>query len=302
MAWALQRLFYSLQTSDTPVSTQELTRSFGWDIRQSFEPQDVQEMSRKLMEKLEQRMKGTPVENAAPDLFAGKVKTYISCINVDYESSRTENFWDIQLNVANNRSLDAGFKEYIKVDKMEGDLQYYAGEQHKLQDARKGVIFERFPTVLNLHLKRYQYDSSRNAIVKVHNSFEFPEEFDASAYLSAGADKSEPWTYLLVGVIVHEGDIDKGFYYAFLRPTKHGPFYKFCDDRITRVTLKEAIQDNFGAKYTKEGIPAKKASAYMLVYIRKSRLDHVFADITKKDLPEHLGTNRPADFFNNHRC
>jgi ubiquitin carboxyl-terminal hydrolase 7 len=297
MAWGLQRLFYSLQTSDTPVSTQELTKSFGWGPREAFEPQDVQDMSRKLIERLEQRTKGTPVENALPDIFAGKMKTYISCINVDYETSRTEVFWDIQLSVANNRSLDDSFKDYIKVENMDGKLQYYAGDQHRLQDARKGVIFEMFPPVLHLHLKRYQYDISRNAMAKLHDYFEFPEEFDATPYLSAGADKSESWTYFLVGIIVHDGDIDKGRYYAFLRPAKHGPFYKFDNDRVTRATLKEAINDNFGGKARPpfaEGDSAKKFSAYMLVYIRKSRLDHVLADITKKDVP---GISvRTADF------
>jgi ubiquitin carboxyl-terminal hydrolase 7 len=291
LAWALQRLFYSLQTSDTPVSTQELTRSFGWSTRQLFEQQDVQEMSRKLIEQLERRMKGTSVEKVVPDLFTGKMRTYISCINVDYETSRTENFWDIQLDVDNNRSLDDSFKDIIKVENMDGELKYYAGEQHKLQDARKGVVFETFPPVLHLHLKRYRYDISRGVMVKLHDYFEFPEEFDAAPYLSAGADKSEPWTYLLFGVIVHDGDIHRGSYYAFLRPAKHGPFYKFSDDQVTRATLKEAIQENFGGKNTNEGSPANQASAYMLVYIRKSKLDDVLADVTKKDLPEHLGTD-----------
>jgi len=299
-AWALQRLFYSLQTSDTPVSTQELTKSFGWGPRQLFEQQDVQEMSRKLIEQLERRMKGTPVENAVPELFAGKMRTYISCINVDYETSRTEVFWDIQLDVDSNRSLDDGFKDIIKVENMDGELKYYAGEQHKLQDARKGVVFEIFPPVLHLHLKRYQYDISRGSMVKLHDYFEFPEEFDAAPYLSAGANKSEPWTYLLVGVIVHDGDIDKGSYYAFLRPAKHGPFYKFCDDQVTRATLKEATRENFGGKYTNEGNLANRASAYMLVYIRKSRLDHVLAGITKKDFSEHLGTDPPN--LKNNKC
>jgi ubiquitin carboxyl-terminal hydrolase 7 len=300
VAWALQRLFYSLQTSDTPVSTQELTRSFGWGTRQLFEQQDVQEMSRKLTEQLERRMKGTPVENAVPDLFSGKMRTYVSCINVDYETSLTEDFWDIQLNVANNRSLDDGFKDYIEVYNMVGELQFYAGEQHKLQDARKGVIFEKFPPVLHLHLKRFQYDITRGAMVKLNDYFEFPEEFDAAPYLYAGADKSEPWTYLLVGIIVHDGDINGGSYYAFLRPAKHGPFYKFSDDLVTRATLKETIQDNFGGNSMNGGYPANKASAYMLVYIRKSKLDHVLADITKKDLPEHLGTDPLT--LNNNTC
>ena len=35
------------------------------------------------------------------------------------------------------------------------------------QDAKKGVIFESFPPVLHLQLKRFEYDIQRDAMVKV---------------------------------------------------------------------------------------------------------------------------------------
>ena len=36
VALALQRVFYRLQTSSTPVETGELTKSFGWDSVDAF--------------------------------------------------------------------------------------------------------------------------------------------------------------------------------------------------------------------------------------------------------------------------
>ena len=286
VAWALQRLFYSLQISKTAVSTQELTKSFGWDTRHLFEPQDALEMLRKLLERLEDRMKGVPVENVLSDLFTGKIKTYISCVNVNHESLRTEMFWDLELNVTKNKSLDDSFKEYTEVETLKGELQYFTGEKYGLQDAVKGTIFESFPPVLNISLKRYQYSISRDVMEKLNDYHEFPEEFDATPYLSAAADKSEPWKYLLVGVIVHDGDLNYGSYYTYVRPAKNGQFYKFFDDRVTPATLKEAMNENFGGDNTN---PANKnKSAYILTYIRKSRLDHVLSEITKDDLPEHL--------------
>lgn len=35
------------------------------------------------------------------------------------------------------------------------------------QDARKGVLFEDFPPVLQLQLKRFEYDFQRDIMVKV---------------------------------------------------------------------------------------------------------------------------------------
>ncbi|KAI9685955.1 MAG: hypothetical protein M1820_010704 [Bogoriella megaspora] len=299
-AYALQRLFYRLQKDPVVVSTNELTASFGWESKQVFEQQDVQELSRKLMEKLEERMKGTSAENALAKMFVGKMKTYISCINVNYESSRMEDFWDIQLNVRNNKSLDDSFKDYIQVETMDGENKYFA-EGFGLQDAKKGVIFEVFPQVLHLQLKRFEYDFERDALMKINERFEFPEVFDATPYLDEKADKSEPYTYRLHSVLVHSGDLNAGHYYAFIKPTKDSGYYRFDDDRVTRSTKKEALDDNFGGEYpTQNGtngvrnpytnrLSTKKSNnAYMLVYIRESRQDDIFLTAEDVEPPPHL--------------
>ncbi|KAF1918723.1 hypothetical protein BDU57DRAFT_511450 [Ampelomyces quisqualis] len=309
-AYALQRLFYLLQTSSQAVGTTDLTQSFGWDSKQIFEQQDVQELSRVLMDKLDERMKGTQAEGALTNMFVGKMKTYISCINVDFESSRIEDFWDIQLNVSGNKNLDDSFKDYIQVETMDGENKYFA-EGFGLQDAKKGVIFESFPPVLHLQLKRFEYDFQRDAMMKVNDRYEFPEVWDASPYLSEGADRSESWIYHLHGVLVHSGDLNAGHYYAFLKPAKDGHYYKFDDDRVTRATLREALEENFGGDYQQangnvghrnpytRGWSSKRSmSAYMLVYIRETRLDHVLIDskgvVPPKHLAERLAEERAA--------
>ncbi|KAK3679931.1 ubiquitin-specific protease ubp15 [Recurvomyces mirabilis] len=301
-AYALQRLFYRLQADPIAVSTQELTHSFGWESRQIFEQQDVQELSRILMEKLEARMKGTEAENALGNMFVGKMKTYLRCINVDYESSRIEDFWDLQLNVSGCKSLADSFKNYVEVETLEGDNKY-AAEGYGLQDAKKGVIFESFPQVLHLQLKRFEYDFQRDAMMKVNDRYEFPDVFDASPYLDETADKSEPYIYHLHGVLVHSGDLNAGHYYAFLKPEKNGEFYRFDDDRVTRATKREAIDDNFGGDYATNGINGlqkgqnpytrqwstkRSNNAYMLVYVRESRLDQILPPLDDVKAPEHL--------------
>lgn len=294
-AWTLQRLFFNLQTNDTAVSTTELTASFGWDSRQAFEQQDVQELSRKLMERLEEKMKGTVAEKALPDLFVGKTKTYISCVNVPFESSRIEDFWDIQLNVRGNKTLHDSFMDYIQVERLEGENKYDAGPPHGLQDANKGVIFESFPPVLHLHLKRFEYDLNSLAMMKVNDRHVFPMEFDAAPYLSKDADKSEPWDYELHGVLVHSGGLDAGHYYAFLKPTKDGYWYRFDDDRVNRALEKEVLEENYGGEWTQpkgslgnRQERAKSMNAYMLVYIRKSKIDDVLLPIAESDVPSHI--------------
>lgn len=108
----------------------------------------------------------TPAEGTIKKIFVGKTKSYIKCINVDYESSRSEEFYDIQLNVKGCRDLKESFEEYIREELLEKENKYMA-EGHGLQDAKKGVIFEAFPPVLQIQLKRFDYDMHRDTMVKV---------------------------------------------------------------------------------------------------------------------------------------
>lgn len=54
---------------------------------------DVQEFNRVLQDNLENKMKGTKAEGSIAKLFVGKMKSYIKCVNVDYESSRVEDYY-----------------------------------------------------------------------------------------------------------------------------------------------------------------------------------------------------------------
>lgn len=111
------------------------------------------------------------------------MKSYIKCVNVNYESSRIEEFngekqrtvpgaptnstrVDIQLNVKGMKTLYDSFRDYVAVETLEGENKYHA-EGFGLQDARKGIIFQSLPPVLHLQLKRYEYDMQRDAMVKV---------------------------------------------------------------------------------------------------------------------------------------
>jgi ubiquitin carboxyl-terminal hydrolase 7 len=183
LSLALQRVFAELQTSPEPVSTIGLTRSFGWENSDSFVQHDAQEFERILLDGLESAMKQTdktepisgldvkkfgsgPLQDQLKRLFCGTVDSYVKCVNVDYESSRSEEFWDLQLNVKGFKNLRQSFEDLAAVEMMEGDNQYRA-EGHGLQDAKKGIRFVSFPPVLHLQLKRFEYDFNKEQIIKV---------------------------------------------------------------------------------------------------------------------------------------
>ncbi|KAJ7920444.1 hypothetical protein B0H13DRAFT_2422418 [Mycena leptocephala] len=295
VALALQRVFYHLQISDQPVGTTELTKSLGWT---SFLQHDVQEFNRVLVDKLESKMKGTKAEGAMVKLLAGKLKSYIKCVDVDYESSKIEEFNDIQLNVKGMKNLYESFRDYVAVEMLDGENKYQASG-FGLQDAKKGIIFESFPPVLHLQLKRFEYDLQRDAMVKVNDRHEFPFELDLGEFLDSTADRSKPWVYKLHGVIVHSGDHHGGHYFALIKPDRDTRWLKYDDDRVTPVTDKEVLEENYGGEAAFKGLlPTTGANqvralkrftnAYMLVYIRESAIDGVLAPFTAEDIPLHL--------------
>lgn len=64
------------------------------------------------------------------------------------------------------KNVYESFDKYVEIEKMEGENKYQANN-HGLQDAQKGVLFIDFPPVLQLQLKRFEYDFMRDCMVKV---------------------------------------------------------------------------------------------------------------------------------------
>lgn len=298
----MQRLFHLLQTSPKAVDTAELTKSFGWDLTDAFMQHDVQEFNRILQDNLEQKMKNTPAEGAIEGLFLGERKSYIKCINVDYESVKVDKYYDIQLCVEGCKDLRESFLMEIQEETLEGENKYFA-DKHGLQDAKKGERFKSFPPVLHIQLRRFKYSAEMDSMVKINDRHEFPLEIDLEEFLSDDADKSQSYVYKLHGVLVHSGDTHGGHYHALLKPEKDSRWFKFDDDRVTPVALNEVLDENYGGTPHTEPMgprPGGRLSqnvktwkrytnAYMLVYIRETEIDKVLSPVNEDDVPRHVG-------------
>lgn len=284
---ALQRVFHELQFSDKPVGTKKLTKSFGWETLDSFMQHDVQEFLRVLLDKLECKMKKTCVEGTIPKLFEGKMISYIQCKNVDYKSTRTESYYDIQLNIKGKKTIEESFADYVQTETLEGDNKYDAGS-FGLQDAEKGILFASFPPVLHLHLMRFQYDPITDCSVKFNDKCEFPELLDLSSYISKEGEEVQPEDakYVLHAVLVHSGDNHGGHYVVFINPKCDGKWCKFDDDVVSRCTKKEAVDSNFGGEGEEVMTARHCTNAYMLVYVQQSKLSEILSVVTQADIPD----------------
>lgn len=116
--------------------------------------------------------------------------------------------------------------------------------------------------------------------------------------MDESVDKTENWNYKLHGVLVHSGDLHGGHYFALIKPDKDTRWLKFDDDRVTPVTDREVLEENYGGEVLNGLVPPGQrqqvrtmkrfTNAYMLVYIRESMIDEVLAPFTDIDTPPHL--------------
>ena len=178
----LQVLFGKLQSASVPyVETKNLTKSFGWDIREGFQQHDVQEFCRVLFDAIEQSVVGSENEKMINSMYEGVMTDYVKCLNCQHESSRKDKFLDLSLTVWNefdkiyNDSVEKALYNYVKPDKLTDDNKYFCENCNSKQDALKGLKFEKFPYILMLQLKRFDLDYITMQRIKLNDKVTFPQ-------------------------------------------------------------------------------------------------------------------------------
>ncbi|XP_063043882.1 ubiquitin carboxyl-terminal hydrolase 47 isoform X3 [Engraulis encrasicolus] len=188
--YQLQRLFVLLQTSKKrAIETTDVTRSFGWDSSEAWQQHDVQELCRVMFDALEQKWKQTEQADLINQLYQGKLKDYVRCLECGYESWRIDTYLDIPLVIRpfgssqTFGSVEEALQAFIQPETLDGPNQYFCERCKKKCDARKGLRFLHFPYLLTLQLKRFDFDYTTMHRIKLNDRMTFPEELDMSPFI-----------------------------------------------------------------------------------------------------------------------
>ena len=97
----LQKLFAELELSERgAVTTNALTKSFGWSARDSFQQQDVQECMTVIFEFMKVSYPDSEIAKWLISKWQGEIKSSLLCSNcLVARSKRSETFRDLQLQV-----------------------------------------------------------------------------------------------------------------------------------------------------------------------------------------------------------
>uniref|UniRef100_A0A5F9DI16 Ubiquitin carboxyl-terminal hydrolase 47 n=1 Tax=Oryctolagus cuniculus TaxID=9986 RepID=A0A5F9DI16_RABIT len=195
--YQLQRLFVLLQTSKKrAIETTDVTRSFGWDSSEAWQQHDVQELCRVMFDALEQKWKQTEQADLINELYQGKLKDYVRCLECGYEGWRIDTYLDIPLVIRPYgssqafASVEEALHAFIQPEILDGPNQYFCERCKKKCDARKGLRFLHFPYLLTLQLKRFDFDYTTMHRIKLNDRMTFPEELDMSTFIDVEDEKS----------------------------------------------------------------------------------------------------------------
>lgn len=177
------------------------------------------------------------------DLMQGQLRSKVTCTVCKYESKRFEPFLYLSVPVCRGmRTLNDALDLYLQEECLEGDEQWYCEKCKQRVDARKKIDIWKLPTILVLHLKRFEYDARRQRFRKIDTKLVAGEQLDFTEYCSS--DQLDGALFDVVSVANHIGPYGHGHYTATCRiMTSEGApsWYYFDDERVSPVSSKDAI-------------------------------------------------------------
>lgn len=174
----------------------------------------------------------------------------ISAHGYEQPDAVIEPFYQLSLSV--RESVDSSIASHFDDEVTEFNVG--TSKDIKYEAATTRISITKFPSVLHVHLKRFNDTRKIYDTCKFSDILKFPDRVSAV----------QPPTYSLQSVLVHSGTRDKGHYVVYTRPdTTTDEWFCFDDQKpVVKVSKEQAIDANFGMKRK-----SLSPTAYMLIYV-----------------------------------
>jgi len=305
-AKALQNLFIDMEASAAAASSRgipaapiTLCRTLGIPV---MEQQDSQEFWKLLLPALK-----IPT---LTDLYQGAYDDYITAVDGSgRERRREEPFLDLSVEVLTHANILDSISDMFGTPELLSETKEGNGWRPEKGapkvDALKGSLLRvaGLPSLLQLHLKRFQYDYQYDTMSKINSRFAFPAELDLGEVCAGLTEQEEAGAvYDLQSIVVHIGEYGAGHYYSYVRPDiREDVWYRFDDDRVTEVSFQDVVKDAYGGRTVGEekqqlakrgwfrrlfggggggsfGWGGPMSSAYMLQYVKRNEIEKLYCE------------------------
>ena len=156
-------------------------------------------------------------------------------------------------NRAESISISSCFKNFIKMEKLKENNEWYCPKCKTHQRAEKKMEIYRSPHILIIHLKRFRNQS------KIDNVVDFPiTGLDISNYVIC-KDEGLPLTYDLFAIANHYGGLWGGHYVSYAKNHLTNDWYSFNDSSVSRINEDQLVS----------------SAAYVLFYRRRDLNNYI---------------------------
>ncbi|ESR63291.1 hypothetical protein CICLE_v100073062mg, partial [Citrus x clementina] len=202
--------------------------------------QDSHEFLTLLLSLLERCLSHSNVSKArtiVQDLFRGNVSHVTTCSKCGRDSeasAKMEDFYELELNVKGLKTLDESLDDYLSLEELHGDNQYFCDSCGTRVDATRSIKLRSLPDVLNFQLKRCIFLPKTTMKKKITSPFCFPGELNMQRRLSEPSQLD--LTYDLSAVLIHKGTaVNSGHYIALIKDENTGQWWEFDDEHVSNL-------------------------------------------------------------------
>ena len=164
------------------------------------------------------------------NMFFGIHVSKIKSLESDYLNITPEPFFNLNLPISDDNTLEKCIELYTATEKMDGDNKILNDKTNKKEIAEKNIQFWSLPNILVITLKRFNNNNTKN-----QRFIDFPlENLDMRKYI-VGYDK-DSYIYDLYGICNHSGGSSGGHYTSYVK-NANNKWYHFNDTNCNEINL-----------------------------------------------------------------
>jgi len=233
----LQVLFCKLQYSTLQfINPSEFTNSIGLKAAVQQDPGEFFKLFIAFLEESDTLLRDLIVSQ-----FQGSIKYITTCDNCSKCSESPCKFYELELSIKGNSTIEDCLAQYIKEEKLTGSNQFMCSNCDKKQDVRRAISLCEFPEVLNLQLLRFEYDMNTGKKKKLKTNIRCPKVLDMKPFVTEKMDDIP--SYELSGILIHKGTSAYGGHYiAHLKDEVNNQWWIFDDTSVKPIQTEQLEQ------------------------------------------------------------